>query len=60
MNIQNTHTLHNYLSKMNMDGGLVFTSVTGREMRRYTERKIKKLQKKGINDFTHHSIIEFY
>ena len=60
MNIQNTHTLHNYLSKMNMDGGLVFTSVTGREMRRYTERKIKKLQKKGIKDFTHHPIIEFY
>jgi len=60
MNIQRTHTLHNYLSKINKNGGLDFTSVTNREMRRYTERKIKKLQKKGINNFTHHSIIEFY
>jgi len=60
MNIQRTHTLRNYLSKINKNGGLDFTSVTSREMRRYTERKIKKLQKKGINNFTHHSIIEFY
>jgi hypothetical protein len=45
---------------MNMNGGLIFTSVTGREMRRYTERKIKKLQKSGIDNLKYHSIIEFY
>jgi hypothetical protein len=60
MNIQNTPVLHNYLSRMNMGGGLVFTSITGRRMRRYTERKLKKLQKKGVSDFTYARVIDFY
>ena len=45
---------------MNMGGDMCFTSVTGREIRRYAERKKKKLQKKGVTNFKNYRFIEYF
>lgn len=60
MDIQNIPALHNFISKMNMGGDICFTPATGREIRRYAERKKKKLQKKGVINFKNYRFIEYY